>query len=625
MAGRDDGAAARREHFERLVERAERLVAASPRAYKLRLALLAALGYGVVFGLLFTLVALVAGSLWAAVSSTVFLILLIKQKLVIVLGLLVFTLVRALWVRFEAPQGYLLTRQRCPTLYAEVDSLAGALGAPRIHRIVLGEDFNAAIAQTPRLGIFGWPRNTLILGLPLLLALSPEQARAVLAHEFGHLSGRHCRFNGWIYRVRVTWDRVMQAFDHSSGFGAGLLRRFFDWYAPSFSAYSFALARANEYEADAIAARLASPAAAAAALARTAVLAPAAQQAYWAPLVARAEHEPEPESSPYAGLARFFAAPPLDEAALADRLASALRVETGHGDTHPALADRLDALDLAVPALDTPATSAAAAWLGATCAAVIADFDQAWLAQNAAAWRQRYAQASEARATLAAIDARAVDTLADGELWQRAALNEHFAAGRDALPLYRDYQARCPGDRDADFAIGRLLLERDDEAGLAALERATDKLELVQPACELAWNYLVERGRKSAARAWRDRAERHADLVQAATLERQAVARDDRLKPPDLSDEARAFLRERLTALDGLQHAWLCEKVVEHLPERPVYVLAFQVRGWRKREQAWYERINAAVDWPADTFFVMKGGSAGALVRRVAATGVQVV
>ena len=131
-------------------------------------------------------------------------------------------------------------------MYAEIDALRKQLKAIKIHEIILTDEFNAGIMQTPRLGVFGWYKNTLILGLQLLLALSPEQARAVLAHEFGHLSGNHSRLNGWIYRARTSWYRVMDAFDRTGGWGTGPMRKFFDWYAPYFNAYSFALARANE-------------------------------------------------------------------------------------------------------------------------------------------------------------------------------------------------------------------------------------------------------------------------------------------------------------------------------------------------------------------------------------------
>mgnify|MGYP003587285643 CR=1 FL=1 len=60
-----------------------------------------------------------------------------------------------------------------------------------------------------------------------------------------------------------------------------LLRRFFDWYAPYFDAYSFVLARANEYEADAISARVAGAPVAAAALQRIGVCAVGMDRVFW--------------------------------------------------------------------------------------------------------------------------------------------------------------------------------------------------------------------------------------------------------------------------------------------------------------------------------------------------------
>jgi hypothetical protein len=34
------------------------------------------------------------------------------------------------------------------------------------------DDFNAAVVQAPRLGLFGWYRNYLLIGLPLAKALT---------------------------------------------------------------------------------------------------------------------------------------------------------------------------------------------------------------------------------------------------------------------------------------------------------------------------------------------------------------------------------------------------------------------------------------------------------------------
>lgn len=106
------------------------------------------------------------------------------------------------------------------------------------------------LSQVPRLGIFGWQQNYLIIGLPLMRSLTTEQFRAVLAHEFGHLSGNHGRFAGWIYRLRQTWVQLLVSLAHSGHRGVYVFLWFFQWYAPYFAAYSFALARLDEYQAD---------------------------------------------------------------------------------------------------------------------------------------------------------------------------------------------------------------------------------------------------------------------------------------------------------------------------------------------------------------------------------------
>lgn len=67
--------------------------------------------------------------------------------------------------------------------------------------------------------------------------------------EFGHLSSRSSRFSAWVYRVRKTWAQVWKGLEDER-LGSGVLRWFLHWYGPYFGAYSFVLARAQEYEAD---------------------------------------------------------------------------------------------------------------------------------------------------------------------------------------------------------------------------------------------------------------------------------------------------------------------------------------------------------------------------------------
>src|SRR6185436_18953469 len=94
------------------------------------------------------------------------------------------------------------------------------------------------------------------LGLPLLEALSPEEALAVVAHEYGHLAGSHSRFAAFIYRLRHSWETIQALSQQWQGWAARPLQAVVRWYAPYFNAYTFVLARANEYQADAASAEL---------------------------------------------------------------------------------------------------------------------------------------------------------------------------------------------------------------------------------------------------------------------------------------------------------------------------------------------------------------------------------
>ena len=350
---------------ERLVHDAERAADRSLARYKIRLGLFAVLGYVVIFAIIAALFALVGGVVAASLYSTALLIILIKKKLIFILIPAIWILLKSLWVKLEAPTGYVLTAKTCASLFAEIDRLRNELKALKIHQVILTPELNAAISQTPRWGVFGWQKNTLILGLELLLTLTSEQARAVIAHEFGHLSGNHSRFSGWIYRVRQSWHRIMLAYHEEASLGARLMRPFFDWYAPRFAAYSFVLAQRNEYEADAIAAELTSAEDTSGALVTTHVTGPYIDENYWDEYFKLADSTEDPEQLPWQGLSRFLASHDVARSNLQSKLDQALAFETGLDDTHPCLSDRISAL-AAEGAVPQPIElTAAQSWLGA--------------------------------------------------------------------------------------------------------------------------------------------------------------------------------------------------------------------------------------------------------------------
>src|SRR5262249_15523118 len=143
-----------------------------------------------------------------------------------------------------------LKRADAEPLFELARTFSRKLKAPKPHTILLTGDFNAGVVQVPRFGLFGWPKNYLLVGMPLMQALSPEQFRGVIAHEFGHLSGKHGHFGSSIYRIRQTWDQLMNTLESRKHWGTAVFSKFLQWYVPYFNAYTFVLVRAQEYEAD---------------------------------------------------------------------------------------------------------------------------------------------------------------------------------------------------------------------------------------------------------------------------------------------------------------------------------------------------------------------------------------
>ncbi len=322
------------EQFDFLVRRLERDARENPSGYHFRVFLLALLGYAYIFLALALVGGIVYGAIWLFTHGARPSVGLLKIALPVLtsLGLFALIVLRALWVPLNEPEGMELKRTEAVPLFQAVDRLRTQLKVPRFHRVILTHDFNAGVVQTPRLGVFGWQKNFLLLGLPLLLTLSPDEFRAVLAHELGHVSQAHGRFGGWIYRVNKTWFQLLETFAHEGHNGAVVFAPFFAWYAPFFAAYTFALRRAAEYEADRHAAELVGPRLIADTLIRS-------------ELVFRQAAE--------------RARPPLPSEQVWRWLNDAMAEKTGTEDTHPALADRLRALKQE-PRLPEPSKETAA-------------------------------------------------------------------------------------------------------------------------------------------------------------------------------------------------------------------------------------------------------------------------
>ena len=350
---------------------------------------------------------------------------------------------------------------------------------------MLDDGLNAGVLQVPRLGVFGWQTNYLMLGLPLMLALSPDQFRAVLAHEVGHLSRSHSRFSGWVYRVRRIWVQLLVSLEEARHGGLSLLVPFVRWYAPYFNAYTFVLARADEYVADRCAAEVCGAERTAQALIMAELRGHFFGEEFWSYLFEWGRDRPEPPPSLMAALGDAYVSG-LSGRTAERRYEQALEERTGTDDTHPALRDRLAALgfrgapggplDLPRPPLPLPApepSNSAEAYLGPMLPRFSASLEAAWRDQVAADWREAYQKAQAASNRLESLDRQAGrEPLNLEEAWERVALTTQLHGETAAAPLLRDFVREYPNHAPANYLLGRTLLEQDDAQGVALLQRA---------------------------------------------------------------------------------------------------------------------------------------------------------
>lgn len=597
--------------FLTLVERLEAEAAADPAGYRVRVALLAALGYAYLVGMLI----LVAAALYALVTTTWGLG---AWQLDLALLYLLYAGLRSLFIRFPRPIGLTLTRQDVPALFALIDEVCAATQAPAVHDVTLTGELNAGVAQFPRFGLLVWPRNHLVLGLPLLHALTPEQFRAVLAHEFGHLGGSHGRFGAWIYRVRLAWSRMEQHWQAvRSILGHLIFGKFLHWYAPYLNAYTFVLARAQEREADEGMCALAGPLDSGAALARLELVGRSLQpriEAYFREQVLATEAPPEDAWRRITEWARHDP----DDSEARRLLGAALAVATDVSDTHPALRDRLAVFgvpggDAAVvdAALRRPERTAATAFLGEAEPRLAVELDELWRKFNDSGWREAHGMMTAWADRLKVLAEQATRTrLTLAEDRERIQLAESVLGEPGALPLAREAFARHPDDTQIRFHLGRLLLSQGDVTGIAHLE-AVKRADpsAAEAVSALLFRHHWELGATEEAEAHRRRAAEEQVTEERLQRERGRLPAGVRVEPHGLPAEQVDAIRWALYQLDDLEAVHCVRRRVRYHPERPCWIVVVA----RQRSlfeapmpmetQAHLLRVANVAPWPPDAYF----------------------
>jgi len=568
--------------FIALVQRQEVLAKKSPAAYKGRVKALAWLGYGYIVFVLVIAIALIAGICWLAYTSRSGTGIV---RLLIILVIFCFAILRSLWVRIPAPAGIEITRQDAPKLFDEIDRISSKLDAIKIHRVLVDDEFNAAAIQIPRFGIFGLPKNYLVLGVPLLLSLSPDEFRAIVAHEFGHFSGQHGKFGCWVYRLNQTWVSL-QANLRNHRIGGIVFGTFFNWFEPLFAATTFVLRRENEYEADRISAQVAGAENSGVALMRCQYASPHIQERFWAPMGERIKSEPTPPSNMMAELANC-ARGAVEPEFVQVRLEQALKSKTDDDDTHPCLRDRLEALGFSVEnlearysvALTQPLPDTAANFfVGSGMESIMGRVNQTLISTITEGWAESHAAYQGQKQLFDKLEAEmAARPLTMPESLEYASLTSVLRSPQEAIPLFNAYLEKAPEDPDALLLYGDCLLDLNDKSGIDILRRAmTLKPTLSMAAINRIGEFEHARGNDAELETLRDEMLEASSADELSSLEAQTFNLTDKYVPHELSPDKVEALAEQFRTRTDVVKVFVVRKFLPSMPTAPRLTLIIE-------------------------------------------------
>jgi len=270
-------------------------------------------------------------------------------------------------MRFPSPSGLELDRRRFSRLFELLDELGDIYGNPRIDRVVLRDRFDVSIVKTPRSGFSFTTSHTLVIGLPLLLTMSPMDVHALVARRVGQLAGRKNRIGSWLYYLRDIWVQYLNQCDSYKSSIARPLCSFFRWYVPRYRALSLGAARWNELRADLYSMQAINDRDAVRAISGQAMIDDYLSRNFWPEVMETAKSSVRPESMPHARMAELFKGGlSAEEMAILLKRVAARR--SNPKSTMPSLSERLTNMGHRKPLPLKPiSVSAAQFYLGNAC------------------------------------------------------------------------------------------------------------------------------------------------------------------------------------------------------------------------------------------------------------------
>lgn len=483
---------------------------------------------------------------------------------------------RALQLRAKPADGVVVPPQQAKEVHALVEKVRASLDAAPIDDLHFDPSLEVKLVELPRLGILGWPRHVLVIGLPLMMAMGTEPLAALITHALVPLrresSWRQALREpaAWVERQRRQWDALANSWVPSRllpWWQDAVLGAFMNRFLPRFDARAVVMGRDEAALADRVVlSQCGAPALA------TGLMGPAVQQhfldeVFWPQRWAGTRDNNLPNVLPLREMRALISASlrhPQAKGWLHDSLSAAPK----RGDLRAPLRDRLaltgDAARLSKRSNE--GRSAADALLGRQLDSWIDVLDTYWQRVSAPRWtemHQAHREHQRLLTELAESHASRPVSLDDHLLWIRTASLVQGPA--QAVPIAREAVERHPKSRGARYLLACALLEARGvlPSRMALPDLPPDANEALEMLSELSEDDTEDHVPGAARKPGKTQASENVDrtwaLPAARRMERALVQREGiealravRLRIAELEREADGALSV-LTDFSGVQ------------------------------------------------------------------------
>lgn len=284
-------------------------------------------------------------------------------------------------LKFAVPTGLDITKEKFPHLSKLIEELQEEFNHPTIDRIIIRDKYELRVIKTPRSKMPFLSTSTLIIGLPVLLTMSPLYFRALLARRIGQLSTQHTPITTRLYFLNDIWAQFNLSCKSSKNRFTKVLGYYFRLYSPLYQTCLMPLLQNEELEADSYGMDIVNDRDMVECLVYEEVVTQFLKNKFWPKIYHMAKRSQTPEYLPFSQITKVVKAGITDDE-ISESIQKALKVDINHPSLMPSLTKRLNHLGHA-KALPPKRLSKTAAvyYLGNTLEKIIQLFDKRWLSK----------------------------------------------------------------------------------------------------------------------------------------------------------------------------------------------------------------------------------------------------